>query len=865
MDIQKNHSDFSIRKSPDSAKKILNLNTKIKKKRMKKLFFGKISIQILPLFLLFFHPEIQNHTMQPAPQRNNTCFTGFSFEDFTKKNYYKKIFNAEDIKKLSEIEVLNKKNEENIAKAQKYFSKAENYKKVVELSPSEKDRKKAARKAEKFDNKASKRANNSLESTFNNNSLKYSIYLKRLQEIQSDNTPEHKEALDLKNEAGIDYEKARELYKKSQTASEMGKYTLLKEAISMQKLSFDKQESAFGFFMHDPEFKIETKNEITKDSIITVFKDSNVVVIKEIIELSKQDSSSYSIERDSNLYISKLPILLQKIEFSPIDQQELLNLKPITDRANLIRFNTEELYFVIDSLHQKAEGEPDKKIKEQITQQAVSIEKNAFDSLLISTNLYLKTNETLYRIYSKYLAMYRPAGDTKGKKYENSAEDYHSQSQSLSADANLQSYKHERYIKLMNANLLLLTAIQQQENAYCSYFGLSESPLIEQERYLNENDNMLVKNNVVIQNRNTSKDVNRKKSETYIYAGTYFYNNENPSPVLIVHKKGLIFKVQIGVFKELLPLKSFSEFSPISFDSYRNTSLKRFMLGEYRSEEAAELALQRIYEKGFPDAFIVCYVDGVRNSYAYGKTLINRNEEYSKFAENEVNWFKNLPISYNDDQTISNKDNKQSTFQYGSGLYDFAQGKDISKEKGLMYSVQIGMYQLPRTNEEIKLLSPLYEEKTKDGTKYLIGNFANYQAAVKEKTKISEMGFRESFVSAYNNGKQISLAKASKMEPQKENITMKDEIFFQVQIGAYASKLPADKEKSYLELSKTNPVTAKTDENGLVIYIVGKTKSYSEAIQLRNNMKIKGFNDGFVIAYKNGKKISVIEALKLLN
>ena len=64
---------------------------------------------------------------------------------------------------------------------------------------------------------------------------------------------------------------------------------------------------------------------------------------------------------------------------------------------------------------------------------------------------------------------------------------------------------------------------------------------------------------------------------------------------------------------------------------------------------------------------------------------------------------------------------------------------------------------------------------------------------------------------------------------------------------------------------KTIPVTAKTDQNGLVIYTVGKTKSYSEAIQMRNSLKKQGFEDGFVVAFQNGKKIQVLDAVKLLS
>jgi N-acetylmuramoyl-L-alanine amidase len=42
----------------------------------------------------------------------------------------------------------------------------------------------------------------------------------------------------------------------------------------------------------------------------------------------------------------------------------------------------------------------------------------------------------------------------------------------------------------------------------------------------------------------------------------------------------------------------------------------------------------------------------------------------------------------------------------------------------------------------------------------------------------------------------------------------------------------------------------------------GETSSYEEAKKLLAEAKAKGFTSAFVIAFKNGKKVSVQEALK---
>ena len=47
-------------------------------------------------------------------------------------------------------------------------------------------------------------------------------------------------------------------------------------------------------------------------------------------------------------------------------------------------------------------------------------------------------------------------------------------------------------------------------------------------------------------------------------------------------------------------------------------------------------------------------------------------------------------------------------------------------------------------------------------------------------------------------------------------------------------------------------------------YYTGKTSSYKEAINLRNKTRSKGFNDAFVVAFKNDSPIPLDKALKEL-
>jgi len=111
---------------------------------------------------------------------------------------------------------------------------------------------------------------------------------------------------------------------------------------------------------------------------------------------------------------------------------------------------------------------------------------------------------------------------------------------------------------------------------------------------------------------------------------------------------------------------------------------------------------------------------------------------------------------------------------------------------------------------------------------------------------------------------QVGDKKKKKQEKNEEKLNkkviekkeLKANIIFKVQIGTYLKDMKNSEKFSGLQIEEKIL-------NGTYKYFVGNTSSKIEADKLRGTMVEKGFNGAFVIAFKDGIRINVKEALSL--
>jgi N-acetylmuramoyl-L-alanine amidase len=83
-------------------------------------------------------------------------------------------------------------------------------------------------------------------------------------------------------------------------------------------------------------------------------------------------------------------------------------------------------------------------------------------------------------------------------------------------------------------------------------------------------------------------------------------------------------------------------------------------------------------------------------------------------------------------------------------------------------------------------------------------------------------------------------------------------VIFKVQIAASGRKMDLNP-RNFKGLRN---ISMDYDDN-LYKYMYGETSDYGESMRLVDEAKAKGYDSAFLIAFKNGKKISVQEAIKL--
>lgn len=353
-------------------------------------------------------------------------------------------------------------------------------------------------------------------------------------------------------------------------------------------------------------------------------------------------------------------------------------------------------------------------------------------------------------------------------------------------------------------------------------------------------------------------------------------------------KRETIYAVQVGVYKDgKVPDEMVDKL--LNIPDVKSVSLPdnstAFIVGEFKNPNNAENRKNIMQEYGIADAKIV----EIQINEKTNTTKIIPVDE-NKLAANIMN---NINGTNN---STANKTNNTTSNEYKNYAADIL--NTHSKEVGsnalltssdkVEYKVMLGAYTkgIPPTliNKFLKVpnISP---DKVNDSiTVYTVGKYNDLATAINKQYEITTEGISDAKVVQFINGKYVPITqeqiadlirKGDKIDklPTKylssldkqigsndldikeyydesfANLDPRDVVVFRVQLGAYRKKLSRNIFKG------VSGVIELTMEEKLTKYLTGSFVAYNDAARHKIDMLEKGFDDAFIVAYKNGKRV----------
>jgi hypothetical protein len=222
------------------------------------------------------------------------------------------------------------------------------------------------------------------------------------------------------------------------------------------------------------------------------------------------------------------------------------------------------------------------------------------------------------------------------------------------------------------------------------------------------------------------------------------YSDATPIPIGLPLPEGSFYTIQVGAFRIPVANNTFSQFAPVYAERQTNGFI-RYSTGFFVSYTEAIQARNEIRLLGYTDAFIVAYKNRERVRYSELMTATER-------ASNNV-----------DATTPANTATAPAAdlTYYSDPLA--VPANLIEKTQGVFFTVQVGVYAKPSRNPVLNTYSDLHVEKLANGqVRYTSGKFQTIAEVVKQRDFVRANGIPDAFITAYQNGKRITVPEAKK-------------------------------------------------------------------------------------------------------
>ena len=446
------------------------------------------------------------------------------------------------------------------------------------------------------------------------------------------------------------------------------------------------------------------------------------------------------------------------------------------------------------------------------------------------------------------------------------------------------------------------------------------------------NTNTAIETNAAVKTAETNAQIATSTQQTQVVAtpkkisinrnaSTSVYGPSNPIPVNPTLSSGLIFKIQIGAFRNPVPAEIFKGMEPLIGETTAS-GLTRYLAGDFGAFEPANWAKNEVRALGYKDAFVVAYNNGKRISIPEARAIIaamqpSEKSKYEQLAQEEMLALKEnniYPEKYNNpaevalvqsfnqpgtvDIAASNTAAASNTTAAQSGETSTASQTQPTETQGTRYTVQVGVYRNPAVPASLQSIANLNSELTPSGlTRFTSGVFASPAEADAARRAISPI-VKDAFVIVYkgnaaatpstSNATSAAVATSTKKRnnrqeqaQQNTNNTTREQataavpaakkqglpddgkVVYRIQVGSFTSQVPFDVIQKFLSIRNLGIVN-QINDSGLNLFYTGACTDMGRAEYMLNQAKAAGLNEATIVALKGRTPISMDEAKSAL-
>lgn len=316
------------------------------------------------------------------------------------------------------------------------------------------------------------------------------------------------------------------------------------------------------------------------------------------------------------------------------------------------------------------------------------------------------------------------------------------------------------------------------------------------------------------------------------------YNDQNPIPIDPPMPSGLMYKVQIGAFRQAIRQDIFKGIAPIMGERTAS-GFTRYTAGEFNNFASADNAKNRIQSLGYSDAFVVAFMNGKRVSVTQARAIERGEDVQIAQATTTTN---NRPANR---LTQTNRFIKQGPIEVRS----------VENIGGSFYTVQVGVFSKPVTSAEIFSITPLQQENMANGLyRYTTGKFDNLNDANQAKDEARAIGVVDAFVTAYRNGSRVTVASISGEPENIGTATTPDPTpaapannqRYRIRLGVFTDRVPVAVASKILTLSSEG-IDKEDNGDGTKSYYYGDFASEEEANARAAALRSEGVSDATVM------------------